>query len=101
MPFYQIQNSGQNEDKRILLSDSLSSVKFVNLVEPIQIAIGGVLEPATVAANDLLISIDGEIWTDIINTIDFRVEFEPKIFVAANQDSKTGTIQILLESSAQ
>lgn len=99
MPFYLVQNS--DTSKRVLLSESLSSVKFVNLVQPVEVIIGGIVEPATIAANNLLISTDGETWTEIINTIDFRIEFEPKIFVAPDGDSKTGTVQVLLASSAE
>lgn len=99
MPFYLIQNS--DSTKRILLSESLSSVKFVNIADPIEVIIGGVLEPANVAASGLLISVDGENWTDIINTIDFRIEFEPKIFVAPDGSSNSGTVQVLLASQAE
>lgn len=92
MSFYLVQNN-----KRILLSDSLSLVKFVNVIEPIEVVISGVLKTASVAANGLLISTDGANWTDVISSIDFRVEFEPKIFVSAFEDSTSGTIEILFQ----
>jgi hypothetical protein len=93
MPFFLILD--QEADKKILLSESLSSVKFTNLNNPVLVSISGVLVPAVVTTTDLEISRDGENWSEVIEDIDFRIEFEPKIYVRASETSSSGTIEIL------
>lgn len=81
--------------KRVLLSDSLSSIRFSNLTKPVTIIISGVLTPSTITTVDLEISRDGENWSEVIDDIDFRVEFEPKIYVRSSENSSSGTVDIL------
>jgi Na+/H+ antiporter NhaA len=85
----------QEVDKKILLSESLSSVKFTNLTDPVLVCISGVLVPSVVTTTDLEISRDGENWSEVIEDIDFRIEFEPKIYVRPSETSSSGTIEVL------